>query len=417
MTRWHDVAVVGGGASGTFFAAELLRRGLDWSVCWVAPEEAGGAAYSTPFDSHLLNVPAARMGAFVDRPEHFHAWLTEHPEFGVFSAPDFVPRRLYREYLRELRATVSRSPRIDISTARTTFIEKVADGAEAGWRLGLQDGSTICSRRLVLATGLPVDREADPAVIRDPWRWLLSLPENWSAPATDQAIKLIGTGLTAMDVVVALRDRGFAGEIRVQSRSGKWSATHESTEPLPEALREALLAEMLEVPTCRHYVRIVRRYAERLPWRAVIDSLRPSSRRLWEALPLVERRRFLRHLFGVWNRHRHRAPPATARRIAADTRLSVSRGRGLERAPDEALVIDCRGMGLTTTRLWPRLVTRLLDIGALAPSALGIGLQSNFPASLEVLGALRFGQEFECTAVPELRQQACMVIDRWALDR
>lgn len=419
MKHWYDVAIVGGGASGTFFAAQLLRGAPDSSICWIAPEEVGGPAYSTQFDSHLLNVPAARMGAFVDQPQHFHDWLTEHAEFGAFSPTDYVPRRLYGEYLRALRTTVSRSSRIDVSAVRAALIETVVDGAETGWRLDLQDGSTIWSRRLILAAGLPVDRqvrgEVDPTVVREPWEWLRTLPEHWSVPTADRVVKIIGSGLTAMDVIVALRDLGFAGQIRVQSRSAKWSTTHESTAPLSEASRETLIGEMLEGPTCRHYVRTIRRHTESQPWRAVIDGLRPSSQRLWEALPLVERERFLRHLFGIWNRHRHRAPPATARRIAADMRLSVSRGRTLERAPDEALVIDCRGMGLTTTRIWPRFVTQLLDVGALVPSALGIGLQSNFPQSLEVLGAMRFGQEFECTAVPELRQQACMIIDRWAL--
>jgi uncharacterized NAD(P)/FAD-binding protein YdhS len=31
-------------------------------------------------------------------------------------------------------------------------------------------------------------------------------------------------------------------------------------------------------------------------WRAVIDALRPDTQELWCSLPLVEKRRFLRHL-------------------------------------------------------------------------------------------------------------------------
>jgi uncharacterized NAD(P)/FAD-binding protein YdhS len=44
-------------------------------------------------------------------------------------------------------------------------------------------------------------------------------------------------------------------------------------------------------------------------WRSVIDGLRPQVQALWQALPLQEKRRFLRHLRPYWEVHRHRAAP------------------------------------------------------------------------------------------------------------
>lgn len=66
-----DVAVIGGAAAGTFFVSELLRRDAVGSVLWLTGDDPVGVAYGTRLDVHLLNVPAAKMGAFADRPEHF----------------------------------------------------------------------------------------------------------------------------------------------------------------------------------------------------------------------------------------------------------------------------------------------------------------------------------------------------------
>ena len=70
----------------------------------------------------------------------------------------------------------------------------------------------------------------------------------------------------------------------------------------------------------RILLRRIRREIERAAvagydWRAVIDALRPETQALWQALPLVERRRFLRHVRSYWDVHRHRAAPEAAASI------------------------------------------------------------------------------------------------------
>ena len=64
------VVVVGGGASGTLLAAELLRGASPLEVILVEPRSdlGRGVAYSTPLAVHGLNVRAARMSARVDEP-------------------------------------------------------------------------------------------------------------------------------------------------------------------------------------------------------------------------------------------------------------------------------------------------------------------------------------------------------------
>jgi len=98
-----DVAIVGGGCSGLLVAAQLFRQGFGGSVAIVEPRSAlgRGLAYSTPYDDHLLNVPAGKMSALPSHPSHFLEWLRAGriPEA---SPTCFAPRKVYGEYLSSL---------------------------------------------------------------------------------------------------------------------------------------------------------------------------------------------------------------------------------------------------------------------------------------------------------------------------
>ena len=64
------VAIVGGGASGTLLAAQLLRAGGTRVVLIERGARLGrGVAYGTRFAGHLLNVPAASMSGLPDDPD------------------------------------------------------------------------------------------------------------------------------------------------------------------------------------------------------------------------------------------------------------------------------------------------------------------------------------------------------------
>ena len=91
------VAIVGGGASGLLVLLNLARESRDdLDITVVEPRNAlgEGIAYSTQDESHVLNVPAGRMSAFMDQPEHFMQWLG-------CDKNTFAPRRVYARYLQE----------------------------------------------------------------------------------------------------------------------------------------------------------------------------------------------------------------------------------------------------------------------------------------------------------------------------
>src|SRR3954449_9779235 len=97
-----DVAVLGGGASGTLTAIHLLAsRSHDLSVTvYDASGEPGkGLAYGTLDRRHLLNVRSRHMSAFPDIPSDLVEWARRtgrQPD-----AQAFLPRRDYGVYLRE----------------------------------------------------------------------------------------------------------------------------------------------------------------------------------------------------------------------------------------------------------------------------------------------------------------------------
>jgi uncharacterized NAD(P)/FAD-binding protein YdhS len=104
------ITIIGGGASGTLLAINLIRNAnsLPLQINLIEKNEYfGGVAYGMAKDFHLLNVPAGKMGAFPDDVEHFYKWLTFNNY--NYSTTDFVPRKIYGEYLKQiLKETIER---------------------------------------------------------------------------------------------------------------------------------------------------------------------------------------------------------------------------------------------------------------------------------------------------------------------
>ncbi|MBV9354463.1 MAG: FAD/NAD(P)-binding protein, partial [Chloroflexi bacterium] len=201
------VAIVGGGASGTLAALQLLRqaaRPLQVVLCDRGPRESVGAAFSTRDPLHLLNVRAGAMSAFPDAPQDFVAWLAEHREPGEsqVEAGQFVARRRYGAYLRDrLRQAASGArPGVTLEVVRETVARVAPDPP----RLELRSGRTMPVDRVVLALGnfhpraLPLRGPAG-TVRDDPW-----VPSALEGLRPAGGVLLVGTGLTMVDAVVSL---------------------------------------------------------------------------------------------------------------------------------------------------------------------------------------------------------------------
>ena len=459
MLNWHsadrdsncDVAVIGAGFSGTLAAVHLVRMSAGTvSVALIEKRKrfARGVAYATEDPSHLLNVPAGKMGAYAQDPEHFLRWCHEHPDrcraAGVenIHAGSFVPRMLYGDYLEELlEETRRRWPSLRLIRREVADLRPKLNSHLMVEFVG---GQTLNAAKVVLALGnFP---PGDPKLqdqrfhtsrryLTDPWAQTTAL--RLSEPGD---ILILGSGLTGLDLLLSLAKRPGGGVIHLISRRGLFPQAHAFCASWPPFIDENALPK-----TAREALHQVRKTSQQAAeagsnWRAVIDALRPSTQKIWQQWDWVERRRFLRHLRAYWEPHRHRASPealAIKQNLESRGRLACYRGRvlsiienaaGLEvefvefrRCEPKRLqvsyVVNCTGPECNYHKLKDPLVLQLFLRGLITPDPLFLGIDVGVGGiiynvygepvpNLYTLGSPQKGRLLETTAVPELRVQA-----------
>ncbi len=443
------VAVVGGGVAGAATAIALARTAAAPDVVLLdrSGTFARGVAYGTDSETHLLNVTAGRMSLFADDPEHFLRWARGRLATGV-AADAFLPRKLYGDYVAEtLTAASVRDDRRVIRTVSAAAID-VEPGVPAVVRCA--DGARIAATHVVLALGN--DAPADPPLEHDasfyaspryttnPWG-----RDALASIAADDAVLLIGSGLTMYDVVLMLRARGHRGAIHVVSRRGLLPSAHA---PVPSAVPPGPAPEdwLTVAPKLSALLRAVRRAcAQAEDWRSVVDSLRSVTGTLWQRLDARERERFLTRVRPFWDAHRHRAPIEVDRRIATllaagTVRRHTARLRrwgedanGVTAVLDRGTiridrVVNCTGPSTDVHRSTDPLVRSLLRRGLVVRDAHGLGVETaadgalvdvagRTSSSLFTLGTWRRPAHWESVAVPELRAQAVALACRLTRER
>ena len=446
------IAIVGGGASGTLAAIYLLREAasrrtpLRVALIDRHGRHGLGQAYSTMHPAHLLNSPADAMSALAGDPGHLSRWAA-----AAGLPPDrFLPRRAYGRYLTDSLAEAERSAtpaaRVNRITADVVTIRRPSHshsqshGRSRALRLHLASDGRIDADAVVLAAGnlppaapcpMPQDR-----YIPDPWE-----PGALDAATDGSPVAVLGTGLSMLDVAIALTDAHPRTVVHAISRHALLPREHSS--PRPAAGVSAMPAIRATSGTLRlsRLIREVRASTAARPdgWQEVVDALRPQIPGLWAQLPEADQRLFLAHVARYWEVHRHRVPPATARRAAALSsagRLSVHRGRvvaasdqhgcvrlrldrGRSTATELAVgwLVNCTGPAADITATADPLLRHLLEAGLARPDRLRLGLDTDPRGVLRgadgrpagdifALGPLLRGSRYETTAIPEIRGQA-----------
>jgi uncharacterized NAD(P)/FAD-binding protein YdhS len=440
-----DVAVIGGGFSAVATIVNLMEALEPEQTIGVVGRTAGlglGTAYGLADDIHRLNVPAGRMSLFPDRPDHLCDWLTRNGH--DHGAEDFIPRRLFGAYVQDtLETQLHRSDnraRLHLHAAEAIDCEALDDDRQIfhlsnGERLGAK-ASVFCIGGT--PAGLPL---ADDRIAPDARRHLcLNVwADRWMERARpDDAILMLGSGLTMIDQVMSLRQRGHRGRIHVLSRHGLVPQPHQV--PRSDALQPAVapdsgpLSEML---------RRLRAAARSTPdWRSAVDGVRPVTQAVWQHLGHEERRRFLRHANAWWNVHRHRLAPDIRDgfdEMQESGQVTVSAGwlheiyandagarvayrdrySGTLRQVSVDWVVNCTGMEKCSISKVP-LLKKMSARGMITGDALGLGIAVNADSQIQredgstaaaayALGPMTIGQFFEIFAVPDIRVQTRQV--------
>ncbi|QBX55271.1 lycopene cyclase [Nocardioides seonyuensis] len=456
-TSHHNprVVVIGAGAAGSLAALHLTREAsrrttsLEIVLVDTADRWARGTAFGTTDEQHLLNVPAAGMSALPQDPSHFVTWRRNHG-MGA-EAYSFAPRRDFGRYLDETLTAALRQAEGEVSVAhhrtRAVSCRRLAED-EARAVVITADGHELVADAVVIAPGLPA---AGHEWAPDPLRTsAFFVPDPWAPGALDVVrrdrvgpgdVLVVGTGLTMVDVTLSLTDETTRPDrvVRAISRSGRVPATHAPTlkpAAIPDIRDWGHTLEEIRARSVEHIAGVQSATGD---WRPAVDGLRFQVAQLWERLSESDRELFLAQDAGRWNVLRHRAAPSSRvvlRELSRAGRLHVESGQVQDAEPlprgglrvtladgsahDVGWVVNCTGPRGDIRTLGNPLLDDLLrprEDGALATLATsGLGVRTvngrlvdehgSTAAPLWTLGALRRGELWESTAVPEIRSQA-----------
>ncbi|MEO5642601.1 MAG: FAD/NAD(P)-binding protein [Bacteroidia bacterium] len=443
MSR-KKIVIIGGGLSGTLVALNLARSNKDVEFVLVEknPGMLGrGVAYHHDFTHQPLNVIASGMSLFPDQPLHFLNWLQVNHFRYKHLLPEvfpkvFVPRKIFGDYIVEhLDEAHHLAPgrfQIRIDDA----VSLVNSGIE--YEISLESGAVLKADHVVLALGNfpPADlfdatdpQNKDPRYFSNPWS-----DKIYSNIIGNENIMLVGTGLTAIDVILGLKLRGFNGKITMISRRGKLPLAHDLTaDPVK-----------LEYPGHLHprdayfWVKGKINSNKHIPWTAVIDGLRPLTQKFWQQWSIDEKKYFLKRLRPFWEIARHRIPGASAvilDQLVESGQLLIGKGQiikanstpegiqldyNFDKKKQEGLfqkLINCTGPESNYRKVRFPIIRNLIEQGKVVSDELGLGIRCSEDGAiidangekvqgLWCVGPMRKAVLWETTAIRELREQA-----------
>jgi len=432
------VVIIGGGFSGACAAVQLVRRSAAaLAITLVDPAErpGRGLAYSAVDPDHRLNAPTYVHSLIPDDAWHFSRWcqdqglLAADPEALRPDGSAYVRRADFGRYLEQTLQAHARWPATGstIDHHRGTAVGLSAPGTPLAAHTAA--GHALPADQVIIASGNPLPRlqppfaptlARHPAVIENP----LDTPRLVTIPPGARVL-LVGTGLTALDVLSTLVQRQHRGEMLAVSRRGQRPRPQG---PLPAALAQAQrLSDLSRLPgsavldrlagpapdflappavpaELRAWLRALRTriaQAEAVgdSWYIPFDALRDAVWQLWPTLPAAQQQRFLKKLRTWYDVHRFRSAPQNQDLVdraqaAGRLRFQAARLHRVDAADDGPaiavtmtpagaaaaqrevfdVVINCTGLDVVAGLAANPLLSSLVASGRLRRDACGIGL-------------------------------------------
>ncbi|MCM3920739.1 FAD/NAD(P)-binding protein [Frankia sp. AiPs1] len=232
MSARPKIGVIGGGASAVCLLDALAQR-QDLPPGHLTIFDGGrhlwrGRPYQPDLDAMRVNAIPRDMSVRAGDDGHLADWLaarrlvvgTGTSFLDPVSGAPFIPRAMFGDYLEQaarvaLVTLAARGWRVDL---HRRMVHRAVP-TRHGLALRTADGEEHEVDYAVLATGAgtpadPYGLAGSAGFVRDPY----PVAERLAAIRRDDDLAVIGSGLTAVDVALALAARGHTGRIRLHSR-------------------------------------------------------------------------------------------------------------------------------------------------------------------------------------------------------
>jgi uncharacterized NAD(P)/FAD-binding protein YdhS len=340
------VTIVGGGLSGAATAVQLARSSsvaLAITIVEPAAELGRGLAYSADDPDHRVNGTPLTHMIDPQQPDLLQKWiantnlLARDPEAVVAGSGTFIRRmdfgRFVSDTLRDHATGLASGS--TIRHCRDMAVDLLPN--KAGFTVRTAGDVMLDAHLVVVATGNAAPRlprpfaaahVCHPAIVAQPTDMtrIRALP-------SDARVLLIGSGLTAFDILSTLARRKHAGPITVISRRGMRPSPQRPVQvPVPGRAMSTIM-ERIEgpvpdhllgngaSPSARSLLRAVRGQiaidlAAGGDWYGGFDGLRDVLWQVWPRMPAAERLRALRRVRPWYDAYRFRVPPQNAGVVA-----------------------------------------------------------------------------------------------------
>ena len=433
------IAIVGFGFCGIMVFGNILKKissqksqnKIKFIIFEKNGADAVGAGFSNFNDNYILNVPAKKMSPFEDQPNDFLDFLKKnYPAIYEKNGADgFVPRNVYGNFLKKLRDDffqLANELKIDYE-----FIEQQVIDIEEGFKI-VTDVDIVDADEVVLSSSFVQSQlnycANDEKFIDSLWSKNSQKFHQKNNFNVDDKICIIGTGLSAVDVLVGLNAKNFSGKIYAISRRGNFPQPHFSQQNIATAQVPINFIDDNDTKTgivnislkFRKYLRVNQNY----DLRHLIDSIRHKTKGLWHNLDEKNKRIFLKKMLPYWNIFRHRVPSTSLEiinKMIENKKLEIVKSsvKSIAKKGDKFIVelkgrtlecdyvVNCLGFDFNLKN-YPLIAS--MEKKNLLKKDL-ILVQSN-NAKVHLVGGLNIGRDFEITAVPDIRNDANLVAQK-----
>jgi len=231
VLRTFSIAVIGGGASAVAFVKSFVgrvssqgMRNIKLTIFEKEKAVGPGFPYREDFDCLRLNSPPEVMSVCATNSKHFEEWLYGKNEYRrLYTESQFLPRWVFGDYLTEtLYTSIVQAKNYIQCEILFKKIEDLNKQDNNQYEVITEDGQSFLFDFVVLAIGAvkPDDHYqliGHPGYIHDAY----PAQEALASIGKTETVGIIGTGLAAVDMVLALRYRGHEGQISMISRNGR----------------------------------------------------------------------------------------------------------------------------------------------------------------------------------------------------